>query len=255
MRRSTLRDGGAGPPGLLVRTLWIVLLGILMAGSCGKGQDTPSGEYEALRGADLDRARQLYQEGNAEEGAKILRALASHSEWAVRSNAIRIMGEVGDPSLLPDLAAALKDERVEVRESAGRLLVRMGTAEQLPALREAATDKEGIVRGHAGAALARIGGEAEMEIVKRLLREDSESDVRASMAMAMGELGRPEFVPVLIESLADPSEAVRSQAATALGAIGDPSARPALESARNDPNEFVRMSVEGALQRLGEKKE
>ncbi len=247
--------GDRSPLTILARPMLVFLIGIFAAGSCGKGQETPEGEYEQLRGADLDRAQQLYQEGHAEEGAKMLRALASHSDWAVRSNAIRIMGEVEDPSLLPDLAVALKDDRVEVRESAGRLLVRMGTTEQIPALREAATDEEGIVRGHAGAALARIGGEAEMETVTRLLREDVEPDVRASMAMTLGELGKPEFVPVLIESLADPSEAVRTQAAIALGAIGDPSARTALESARNDPNEFVRMSIEAALKRLEGKQE
>jgi HEAT repeat protein len=224
---------------------------MVMPGGSGNSQDPPSGEFEQLRGAELLRARELYDAGRAEEGAKILRSLITHSDWAVRSHAVRTVGEVNDPSLLPELCAALADERVEVRESTSRILSWMGTTKELPALRVSANDPAAVVRGHAAAALARIGGIKEQETVKRLLLEDPDPEVRAQVAISLGDIGKREFVDLLCEALADASDVVRSHAAAALGAIGDKSARPALEASRKDPNEYVRRNAEEALRRLG----
>jgi HEAT repeat protein len=81
---------------------------------------------------------------------------------------------------------------------------------------------------------------------------DSDWDVRAAAAWALGKLGDPRAVPALIQALRDRSENVRFAAAWALGDLGDPQAVPALIKALGDGWDAVRFAAAWALGDLGD---
>jgi HEAT repeat protein len=230
----------------------------VMAAACGNGRgaaEPPRGsatEFHQLRGPDLGRARELYRADRREEGAAILRELAADPDWNVRSHAIRVIGEVGDRTLLPSVHAALNDDRLEVRESASRVLIGLGDASSVEPLRKALSDREGVVRSHAADALIRIAGVAQLEALGQIVSSDPDPAVRAGTVRAMAALRDPAVAAILISALEDESAIVRGEAADAVAANGSPSGRAALERvSRSDPDSGVRERAAAALQRLG----
>lgn len=230
-----------------------VLLILVMA--CGNGaagsaqQQHP--EYQRLRGSDVSRAQQLYRDGKKKEGAALLRELAKDPNWEVRSNAVRVIGEVRDQELLPEVHALLGDQQMEVRESASRVLTLIGDSSSRAPLRKALSDAAAPVRSHAAEALIMLGGVEDLPALGQLLEKDVEPSVRAIVAMSLGSVHDPAVVPVLVAALDDESAIVRGEAAGAIGAVGDASGRPALEKiASSDPDSSVRERAALALQAL-----
>ncbi len=69
-------------------------------------------------------------------------------------------------------------------------------------------------------------------------------------ARALGNLGDPEKVPLLIQSLNEsPNEVVRAMCAWSLGRLGGKRARAGLEACRSREMDLVREEIEQALQR------
>jgi epoxyqueuosine reductase len=78
---------------------------------------------------------------------------------------------------------------------------------------------------------------------------------RRNVAVALGNWGSEEAVPVLQVALSDPSAVVRGHSAWALGQIGSESARAALlERLEDEADASVRTEVEAALGRSGTSK-
>jgi HEAT repeat protein len=241
-------------PIMILRSAAVVTT-MLFCARCGNGTALPpserGGQSAALHGRDLSRAKELYREGKRAEGAAILRDLIRNPDWSVRSQAVRTAGEVAGRELLPDIQAALRDERLEVRESAARVLIDLGDATSREPLQQALRDPAGIVRTHAAAALLRILGAEALDIVAPIATQDDDPTARAATVRAIGELHHAAAVPVLTRSLGDSSAMVRGEAADALGANGVIEAREALErAAAGDPDPSVRTRARAALQRL-----
>jgi HEAT repeat protein len=76
--------------------------------------------------------------------------------------------------------------------------------------------------------------------------------VRRAAAEAVGELGDPQAVPALIQTLGDSDGEVRRAAAEALGELSDPRAIPALSRALGDSDESVRRDAVRAIGKLGD---
>ena len=233
---------------------WLLAPLIFTAG-CGNGSAgsprSAGGEFEQRRGADVERARQLYAEGKKQEGAAILRDLASHEHWNVRSDAIRTIGAVRDPDLRSVVHTALRDNNEQVRESAGRVLITLGDSSSIASLRAALSDQTFIVRMHAAEALLTIAGVAELGTVRELIQKDPDPTVRAHVSRVLAAVRDPAVVPVLISALGDESPIVRGEAADSLGTVGYASGRAALErAARTDPDSGVRERAAAALQRI-----
>jgi HEAT repeat protein len=231
------------------------LVALLFVAACGNGAGgSPrgaGGEFEQRRGADVERARQLYADGRKQEGAAILRDLAANDNWNVRSDAIRTIGAVQDRDLLPVVHTALQDKSPEVRESAGRVLISLGDRSSLAPLHEALSDQTFIVRMHAAEALLTIAGVEELGTVRDLIEKDSDPTVRAHAARVLAGVRDPAVVPILISALGDESAMVRGEAADSLGAVGFASGRAALEkAAKSDPDAGVRDRAAAALQRI-----
>jgi epoxyqueuosine reductase len=78
------------------------------------------------------------------------------------------------------------------------------------------------------------------------------SGLRRNVAVALGNWGSEEAVPVLRAALSDPSAVVRGHSAWALGQIGSESARAALlERLPDEADASVRSEVEAALGPIG----
>ncbi len=81
----------------------------------------------------------------------------------------------------------------------------------------------------------------------RVLVADTDAGVRRRAALAVGRVGLPEGVDVVLPLLADADPAVRAQAAFALGLLGRPSAEGALRTALTDADVTVRGRAAEAL--------
>lgn len=172
---------------------------------------------------------------------------------AVRRCAIGIEESFGMDEAL---TARLNDVDVDVRGDAGDALVRRGAA-AVPALIRLLEDPDPTRRASAAATLGRIGPPAWQAgpALKRLMREESITNVREQMARSLGQVARdqPETIDELIGYLETGDESTRVLAAEALGAAGEPAAKavPALMWALVDPSTQLRAEAAEALGSLG----
>ena len=137
--------------------------------------------------------------------------------------------------------ALLDEVREEERGLVERCLVRLGLAKGRRTYRhwrEVATD------------LAKLGPSAVPQLIQAL--RDSDREVRACAAVALGELGDRRGVEPLIAALKDESEQVRRRAAEALGELGDARAVEPLIALLKDGYWVVRCYAAEALAKLGD---
>ena len=85
------------------------------------------------------------------------------------------------------------------------------------------------------------------------LIKDTDSRVRRRAALAIGRVGLPEGVQLLVPALLDADPDVRAMAAFALGLLGDVSAEAALTPLLTDPSPLVRGRAAEALGSIGAK--
>jgi hypothetical protein len=201
-----------------------------------------------------------------------------------RSSALRILAEVGDASLVEEIAPSLKDDSDNVRTEAVRALGRIGGAAAVTHLVQAARkDRAAFARMEAVQALrGREAGQPGVLEMALYCLKDASRDVRCQAARLLGiahgvtsimpllrAMDDPHWsvresaenalmnfggdaVPTLIEALEDPRLRTRCRAARLLGEIGDPRAVPELRkivSARG-ASKALREAAESALARL-----
>jgi HEAT repeat protein len=153
----------------------------------------------------------------------------------VRDRAFKALHKIGDPSSVPGLIEALKDE--DFRKTAAKDIRKIGPEAKaaVPALSEVLKDKNILVRTEAARALGQIGSEAKAAVpalVEAL--KDEYAIIRLLAADALGKIG-PEAkaaVSALVETLKDEKEDVRWYSAKALKKINTPEALKALEEYR-----------------------
>src|SRR5260370_26904212 len=141
----------------------------------------------------------------------------NHSETKVQLDAINVLAEIGQESVLPLLAAL--------------------------------NHPDAVTRHNSIAALGRIGGlVAEVLPASISLLGDDDADVRRASADALDSIGpgAAPAVPALIEGLRDTNQFVAANATAALKRIG-PAAVPALVKALVDANPGVRARAASAL--------
>jgi HEAT repeat protein len=150
------------------------------------------------------------------EGARaLIRALGA---GAIEPD--RLLEQLTRPSAIPELVHAFSmPECVAIR---GLIAEALGLSRSL----------EGV---SALASLVRVGGEEE----------------RLRACRALGRIGRPEVVPLLVEALADDAWRVRSQAARGLTRLAGSSCVPELERALSDGAWWVRANAAEALRFAG----
>ena len=202
----------------------------------------------------------------AQAGLGPLLEALHHSDWRVRLKATEALGELGLPDAVPGLLRVLaQDPDTAIRQDAARALGKIGDGRAVEALIVAADSER--LRSCAIEALGNIGDPRALgfllSCVKTLnpgdyegrvpLCEDDRYDHQlAPVEEAIRSLARlkaVEAIPVLVHSLQ--STLVRKEAALALEAFGDEAIPPLLHRLREETDENIRFYLKETLSRLG----
>ncbi len=170
-----------------------------------------------------------------------------HPDPRIRAASVRSCGAAQLEGAVPLLGERLLDPHPGVRAAAAGALGRIGGAWSADALMRAARTRR-VPAGRLARELARSAPDLYLESALRL---PENRDVRAVLALAAGLRGRSTTVAGILVELLTGSEAERAAAYHALGAVGGPDAVPLLIDGLFDRSPCVRKSVRGALNRLG----
>jgi len=244
---------------------------------------------KALGGLEDHRAVALLKE-LVEQGLPDIQVAASQAlsqigcaAWG-RCCALKVLGEVGERAIVPDILPSLRDDSDNVRFEAARALGKLGGPEAVTHLiRLARKDSCDFIRREA-VRLLRTAGQnqaAVLDMARQRLRDPSR-DVRVQAARLLEGFQDPRSLAPLLKAMADPDWSVREsaemallnfgrgavdpligalkssswttrfRAARLLGELGDPQAVDALEHAltRKKERKDVREVIESSLRRL-----
>ena len=220
------------------RSALILILGIGAAlGGCSQSsEERISSIYELRRGEisaqDEETIRGFLEDPEGDVRATALFSLAAipvadavelaleglqDPEFFVRMTAAKLLGDLGDPVAVPALADRLRfDEDWHVRQRAAEALGRLGGATASEALAEGLDDPLKEVRLASVEGLAANDPSVATTTLRRMVRSDSEWEVRVRAARALGSIGTEEVRGDLEAALEDDNEFVRSAAAYAI---------------------------------------
>lgn len=186
---------------------------------------------------------------------KYVEQLRNAHRWRDRALAAELLGRVGNAKAVPALLETIQATRTEdgdVRDIALRALARIGDPASVAPLTETLETADSWLAPHVADILTRHG-EASIAPLLSVLERRTPARARAWAANVLGELRAPVALPALLAGLDDTDDEVRAKSATALGRIGDRSAvRPLLEHLLADPAPFVRARIANALGLFGD---
>ena len=166
-----------------------------------------------------------------------------------RLTAASILGQMGDPDVLPPLFRALKDSAAQLRTAAAYALARTRLPEAIPPLIAALRDGDRNVRVALASALGSFRDPAAVEPLIALL-EDKDWEVRTAALEALGKSRDSRAAAPVAQQMDDLDPDVREFAADALGRVGDDSVLEKLVMTSVDENIGVRQAAVRALQRV-----
>ncbi|KQC07723.1 MAG: hypothetical protein APR55_00700 [Methanolinea sp. SDB] len=167
-----------------------------------------------------------------------LKAL-SYGDVEDRWNAIRAIGELGEPFIEP-LVRALSDEHWIVRRGAADALAKIGYP-AVPSLLKMLENVEEDVRRETERALVLIGEPAVKPLLDALIHENAQ--VRQRSVQTLGVMQPPEALSPMISALKDSDPLVRQEAALSLSGYADPASVEPLIELLKDEHGYVRMAA------------
>ena len=218
--------------------------------------------------------------GDPKAAKPLLKVAQEDIEKYVRGDAAYALGRIADQDSLPEMIKLLKDADVNDRWSYQYAVGSYGTlafdagvellGSEKKGLRQAGVsiltqthdtrakehligaldDKSQDVRIDVARALGQLAGK---DIVKAILdryKKEKTEDVRGALLGAMGYIGDPKFMPVLISASQDEANRLKAEAVRALGAYREKKAIDALIAALESDNEWVRESAASTLAQL-----
>ena len=211
---------------------------------------------------------------------RYLRDLRSRSHWR-RARAAEYLGYFGGEAVVGPVTALLSDGDETVRAVAARALARIGTPSASVSLVRTLDNPSNLTRLRAAENLERLGSVAVealsgllMELtthgstmaarvlgnlrarearpaLRRALRYAWDLELRAQATLALGKIGDPDDLGLILASATHRSWPVRAQAAKALGMIGEVDAIPRLKEMAGDREWWVRINACNALANMG----
>jgi|GEM_PF-1060242 len=185
---------------------------------------------------------QMARPGNDEAVAPLAAALKKEPKSDVREEILAALVRIGGPGVPPILAMSLsgdldKDVRLQAIESIQRLYL---LADQTGPVQTLFNRVKSVVVEldrpmiPNGTVVDKISKDA----LSTAMQKDSNEEVRAAAARALGTLMARDYVPVMITTLEDPQnqehKAVRLEIIESLGVIRDTSAGPTLQKSLRD---------------------
>ena len=192
------------------------------------------------------------------EGTALLANMLTHDEWFVVRNVADLCGELRVESAVPRLARHVTHPDERVRRSVALALARIGTPGTVEPLRQALRDESPAVRMQLLQALDGKRNRALAMSIAVALDHENHPDVQREMLLALGRIGSPESVQVLMRA-AEPGGRVfnrkpvpgRLAAVEGLKLAGGPAAAGALQALLQDDEAEVREAARQALAALG----
>jgi len=182
--------------------------------------------------------------------------------WFLVRNVVGILGDIGDPSALPDLARVASHGDPRVRRELIRTFTRLETPESRDMIIAALGDEDRGVQITAVSALASVKGGKARDVLLDLARKtgpyaDAPADLRQEAFRSLAKSHPPEAFPVLSGVITrrgflgfSESTDTRAAAARALGMLGGREAMGLLkELAENDSRQAVREAAREALEK------
>jgi cyclophilin family peptidyl-prolyl cis-trans isomerase/HEAT repeat protein len=160
-----------------------------------------------------------------------LRALLADPDTEVRAKAVLALGQIAEPSSLPDVVKAGSDPTTAIRANAAFALGLLADASAQAVLVQLAADPSPKVRASAAEALGRLHDAGGTSAVLALL-DDSDVSVRAAASMASWKFEDPEpFVDALLKNLSSEDPSVRFSSSYALARLASAGTAPASSGA------------------------
>jgi len=205
---------------------------------------------------EADRVLQILAMGNLQELVAMGPEGVGHLLETVRNgtpnkqlSAVKALGHVTDPRILPAMKEALKKPTPSVRAAALEVLEKMADPETYAQVEPLLQDDSAAVRAAAVEAATLCGGRhAVQPLIKRL--KDTSWEVRQAAAKALGTLGELSAVDPLCQTVQDPDRDVREAVIIALGELGENRAIQPLVLALLDTENTVRNAASASLYRI-----
>jgi len=185
-------------------------------------------------------------------------ALVSDVSFALTSDVPELMlqatfaaSELREPELVTPLARLMQAGDVRIRNRAVYALGKIGSPSatrallaQLPKVREAR------MLNNIAFALERLDPKAFYTTAEGLARH-KQAQIRMNAAFVLGDVRRPEGLPLLKESLSDTNQTVQLSAISAIGKLDSPDAAGVLDRYVDDPNPTLSRAAIYAVYALG----
>jgi len=191
----------------------------------------------------------------------------SSNQWFVVRNLVLLLGELGGPEHFDDIVPMTAHQDPRVRKEAAKALANLNPALAEPIIRPMLLDRDIGLRRFA---INLIGSMKSLDALpqltafleKRTIAQNEEDELlQVEAVIALGKLGDPSCVPVLIETLKKEGmlsrkrtkpASVRSNVCWVLAQFPNDATKKALREAAKDATPEVRDAARGALMKLGE---
>ncbi len=182
--------------------------------------------------------------------ARDLLTRAYNQEATEKAAMFRIIGEIADESLVPELVSRLEGKDPIARTHIISIVSRFNRPDVAAALQAQLRDTNKFIRQAVLNALARLDGNADPAILCDLLR-DPDVETQQKAIDAVVRANHPDTMKYLVNVLKDENEEARRAAVEVLNAIGTPQHVRFLLQSIKDDDWWVRSRAADALAKIG----
>ena len=163
----------------------------------------------------------------------------------IRGTAAKLIGKLGDATVVPPILHLLYDDSWIIRSSAQEALGLLSPSIALPAFRGIiATSKEdpNLIRNLA-TVIAKYNQKEAVELLLSLFNDSNDDELRASIVDSLSKKSDTQSVEIIFKALNDKNWNVRSAAAKSLSQLDFRIIKDRAVEALADPNRLVHMAV------------
>jgi HEAT repeat protein len=197
-----------------------------------------------------EEAIQALIELRTEKTIPFFREMLDNESGIIRHYAVQGLSELGLEFAVPELTSLTNNRRLFPAVSA--FLGKIGTEEAFLGLLKALENGEAAARKYAIEEIGKFNSELATSSLINVLNHDTDFSVRVKATRALGELGKEEVVPALIEAFDDSHHSVYLAAAVALMKFEPKISLLKLHQALLDENVGVRASAITTLREIDE---
>jgi len=171
-------------------------------------------------------------------------------EPADKASAFRIIGEIADASIVPELISRLEGKDPIARTHIINILARFNRRDVADALQAQLKDTNKFIRQAVLGALSNLEGNADPSLLCEVLR-DPDVETQQKAIEAVVRANHPDTIKYLIKVLRDENEGARRAAVEVLNEIGTPQHIKHLLQSIKDDDWWVRGRAADALAKIG----